>query len=53
MEQLVEKELSEETEILGEYQPQCHFAHKNPISPDVGSNLSQCGWKMENNHSSI
>jgi hypothetical protein len=32
VEQLVEWKLSEETEVLGDNLPQCHFAHKSHMT---------------------
>jgi hypothetical protein len=48
VEQSVECELTEETEVLGQNLPQCHFATlstTNPTRPYLGSNLGRRGGK--------
>jgi hypothetical protein len=45
IEQLVERELAVETEILGENLLQCHFIRHKSHMPDLRSNPGRSGWK--------
>jgi hypothetical protein len=49
VEQLVEWELTGETEIPGETLPQCHFVHHKSPRPDLLSNSGRGGGKPESN----
>jgi hypothetical protein len=49
VEQLVQWELAEETEVLGENLPQCTLSTTNPTWPDLGSIPGRRGGKPATN----
>jgi hypothetical protein len=50
MEQLVERKLAGEKEVLGENLPQCLLSTTNSTWPDYGSDPGRLDWKPATNY---